>query len=233
VIIPAVDGGKWVYFNFSTPPQVDLHGQYAIVVTIHGPWGLEWLGSCSTSAYKFGQAAVKGPSDPYWLTIAQWNTVHHTSVCMGDFSFRTYVGAAVIPTHLQTPTTTHTPTPTPLHTPTHTPAPTGAHTTTAPGAIPPPPPPPPSGSGATDPAATPTADPASVTSPLITEATPLEPPIGAVAGSTAATLPGSRDPSSPSDGSSSGVPLAGLLAAIAGTGVAGAALLLWRFKLRS
>ncbi|HEX7490775.1 MAG TPA: hypothetical protein VF337_03610 [Candidatus Limnocylindrales bacterium] len=243
-IIPTVDGGEWVYFNFSSPPQIDLHAVYAIVVTIHGPWGLEWLGSCSTSAYKFGQASVKGPSDPYWLTIAEWDTVHHTSVCMGDFSFRTYVGAAVTPTHTPTPAPTATPAPTPTPipmptpTPTHTPTPTAAPTsaagaTTGPGAIRPPPAAP-SVSGTTMAPATlmPTPDPATVATSLVAEDSPAGSPIAAVAGATAAATPGSGVPSSPGEGSSSGVPIAAVLTAIVVMGGAGAGLFLWRFRLR-
>jgi hypothetical protein len=239
VVIPMVDGGQWVYFNFSAPPLIDLHGQYAIVVTVHAPWGLEWLGSCSSS-YKFGQAAVKGPADPYWLTVAQWDTVHHTTVCMGDFSFRTYVGSLPTPTPMPTPALTPTPTPTP--TPAHTPAPTSAGgPTTGPGAIPPPPPPPSAHGTTTAPAAsTATPDAAVAPTDLVAGATPEGSLVAAVAGSPEAGSPEATsllaaDPSSPSGGSSSGIPIATLMAAaaaIAVVGGAGAGLFLWRFRPR-
>ena len=226
VIIPVSDGGQWVYFNFSSPPQVDLRGQYAIVVTVHAPWGMEWLGSCA-SAYKFGQAAVKGPSDPYWLTIAQWNTVHHTSVCMGDFSFRTYVGAAATPLPTATHTAAPTAAPTAAHTAAHTAAPT---TTTGPGAVPPPPPAP--LASATDSPEATASTTASATSQLDAEATPSGTLTAAIAGATAAGSPGSSGSSSGGD-PPSGISFAAVLAALAATGGAGAAFFIWRFKLRS
>ena len=210
VIIPASDGGQWVYFNFSSPPQVDLHGQYAIVVTVHAPWGMEWLGSCPSNAYKFGQASVKGPRDPYWQTIAQWNTVHHTSVCMGDFSFRTYVGAAATPPPALTapPTAVHTAAPT---------------ATTGPGAFPPAPPTP-HASATPTPHASTTATPAttSVVAPIVAGAT-----------GTPASSPTSTGAAAPDSGSGSGSspsstpPIAVFVLAAAGLG--GAALfLIWK-----
>ena len=226
VIIPTSDGGQWVYFNFPSPPLVDLHGQYAIVVTVHAPWGMEWLGSCSASAYKFGQAAVKGPTDPYWLTVAQWNTVHHTSYCLADFSFRTYVGAAATPV----PTVTHTATPTPAHTAVPTAARTAAPTaTTGPGAVPPPPPAP--LTSATDSVAATGSTTASAESQLAAGGTPSGPLAAAVAGATASGSPGSSGSSS-GGGSSSGISYAAVLAALAATGGAGAAFFFWRFRLR-
>lgn len=213
VIVPATDGGEWVYYSFSSPPDVELNGQYAVVVTIHAPWGLEWLGSCP-SAYASGQASVKGPSDPYWLTIPQWNTVHHTTNCMGDFSFRTYVGSAATPA----PTATHTPVATATHA-------AVATATTRPGAVPPPPPTPrvSAAVSATATTAAPTPSPATspVAPPIVADATDVA---GAAASPTQSDAGGVVGSSS---SSSSDPPIAVLVIAGAGLGAA-ALLLIWK-----
>jgi hypothetical protein len=204
--IPITDGGEWVYFSWASAPILTAGQEYIFIMTVHSPWGMEWLGDC-TDIYSRGRALVRRPYDPFWLTVSQWDSLVGSTACMGDFSFRAYLGA--------TPTATPVPTPPPVATATRTrtPAP-GA--TTAPHATA-------TGTSTLAPGATPAAAAATST------ATPGA-GVAGVAGVTAAPTDSAGSGSSGGSSSGSSALILAALAVIAAGG--GIALFLWRFRPR-